>query len=180
MIAIYKNELYHHGIEGQKWGVRNGPPYPLVRGIKNLKSRLFQKEDGSLTPIGRAEYIRLYNKQRADRIKLARFKSILQENKNYNKRVNTDLENPRHELIRAAYDRYSGKIDWDAYLSQENLRYLRAEEFAKYLAGSDVSEADMRSIVEQYRYEVTRDLDSVHYFAANELLNGRKIYPRVL
>ena len=23
------NELYHHGIKGQKWGVRNGPPYPL-------------------------------------------------------------------------------------------------------------------------------------------------------
>lgn len=23
------NELYHHGINGQKWGVRNGPPYPL-------------------------------------------------------------------------------------------------------------------------------------------------------
>lgn len=23
------NELYHHGIKGQKWGVTNGPPYPL-------------------------------------------------------------------------------------------------------------------------------------------------------
>ena len=23
------NELSHHGIKGQKWGVRNGPPYPL-------------------------------------------------------------------------------------------------------------------------------------------------------
>lgn len=22
-------ELYHHGIPGQKWGVQNGPPYPL-------------------------------------------------------------------------------------------------------------------------------------------------------
>lgn len=21
------SELYHHGIQGQKWGVRNGPPY---------------------------------------------------------------------------------------------------------------------------------------------------------
>ena len=23
------DELYHHGIKGQKWGVRHGPPYPL-------------------------------------------------------------------------------------------------------------------------------------------------------
>lgn len=25
----YSNELYHHGILGQRWGTRNGPPYPL-------------------------------------------------------------------------------------------------------------------------------------------------------
>lgn len=24
-----QNSFLHHGIEGQKWGVRNGPPYPL-------------------------------------------------------------------------------------------------------------------------------------------------------
>ena len=23
------DELYHHGIKGQKWGVRHGPPYPI-------------------------------------------------------------------------------------------------------------------------------------------------------
>ncbi len=27
-------ELYHHGIKGQKWGVRNGPPYPIDRTSK--------------------------------------------------------------------------------------------------------------------------------------------------
>lgn len=28
-VVVYGGELYHHGILGQKWGVKNGPPYPL-------------------------------------------------------------------------------------------------------------------------------------------------------
>lgn len=28
-MATYEMELYHHGRLGQKWGKRNGPPYPL-------------------------------------------------------------------------------------------------------------------------------------------------------
>ncbi len=30
--CTYSNEFYHHGINGQKWGERNGPPYPLAAG----------------------------------------------------------------------------------------------------------------------------------------------------
>lgn len=36
---IYMNELYHHGIHGQKWGVRR-----------------YQNSDGTLTPEGRERY----------------------------------------------------------------------------------------------------------------------------
>lgn len=28
------SELFHYGIKGQKWGVRNGPPYPLDKSKK--------------------------------------------------------------------------------------------------------------------------------------------------
>ena len=31
--------LYHHGIRGQKWGVRNGPPYPLGSGAHSASER---------------------------------------------------------------------------------------------------------------------------------------------
>jgi hypothetical protein len=37
---IYPNELYHHGIKGQSWGVKNGPPYPLDKAV----SRAIKKE----------------------------------------------------------------------------------------------------------------------------------------
>lgn len=41
MIYIKANELYHHGIKGQRWGIRR-----------------FQNSDGSLTSAGRARYNR--------------------------------------------------------------------------------------------------------------------------
>lgn len=31
--------LMHHGIEGQKWGVRNGPPYPLNNSQKSYREK---------------------------------------------------------------------------------------------------------------------------------------------
>lgn len=41
---MYLNELQHHGVEGQKWGVRNGPPYPLRESAaKRVGRRRVQK-----------------------------------------------------------------------------------------------------------------------------------------
>lgn len=35
--VIRKNELRHHGIEGQRWGIKNGPPYPLDHTRSSIK-----------------------------------------------------------------------------------------------------------------------------------------------
>lgn len=37
---LSSNELYHHGVQGQKWGVRNGPPYPIEDKILRKGERL--------------------------------------------------------------------------------------------------------------------------------------------
>ena len=34
-----ENELYHHGIKGQRWGKRNGPPYPLSEDDHSLSEK---------------------------------------------------------------------------------------------------------------------------------------------
>ena len=34
-IKLFQDELKHYGIPGMKWGVRNGPPYPLGKQLKN-------------------------------------------------------------------------------------------------------------------------------------------------
>lgn len=36
---VYYETITHHGVEGQKWGVRNGPPYPLANNREYLKKR---------------------------------------------------------------------------------------------------------------------------------------------
>lgn len=35
---ILNQELQHHGVKGQKWGVKNGPPYPLRSSVKAVRA----------------------------------------------------------------------------------------------------------------------------------------------
>lgn len=43
----FSDELYHYGRKGQKWGVRNGPPYPLDKsGLKRFKENTGAAEVG--------------------------------------------------------------------------------------------------------------------------------------
>lgn len=39
-MEAWRNELYHHGIKGQRWGVRRGPPYPIDDTVIRKGTRL--------------------------------------------------------------------------------------------------------------------------------------------
>lgn len=55
--TVSSDELYHHGIRGQKWGKRNGPPYPLDTSDHSAaeKKAGYQK---SIKPSGEPEEIK--------------------------------------------------------------------------------------------------------------------------
>lgn len=46
-MSIYGLELAHHGIKGQKWGKRNGPPYPLKPEDRSATEKKEQKSSSS-------------------------------------------------------------------------------------------------------------------------------------
>lgn len=64
---IPKDEsLSHHGIEGQKWGVRNGPPYPLETKDYSPAEKKALKKEGKET----YKLIKKYNKRSKNSYKL--------------------------------------------------------------------------------------------------------------
>ena len=54
--------LVHHGIQGQKWGVRNGPPYPLGAGAKSASEKRAEQDSSNRGYSGSELGQRLANK----------------------------------------------------------------------------------------------------------------------
>lgn len=40
-----QNELRHYGVKGMKWGVRNGPPYPIARDENGAQKKTVAKDE---------------------------------------------------------------------------------------------------------------------------------------
>ena len=110
------NELYHHGIKDQKWGVRR-----------------WQNKDGSLTPEGYPHYG--YNGPR----KAA--SAIATTGRNLAKSYRSSQVNRAYkEAARAAQDKRSAKADYN------DAKYDRAEAGRKYSDAVDKYKASARKV----------------------------------
>jgi hypothetical protein len=74
--GAYPNELYHHGIKGQKWGVRR-----------------FQNPDGTLTAAGKKRYLAYGREGHWDK----------REAKEYEKNTRREYEQRKADAAKAAY-----------------------------------------------------------------------------
>lgn len=75
----YQGELWHHGIKGQKWGERNGPPYPLNEGDKSSEEKKAENKKGPSSPpnIPKAKFVNYALNPEKDKNKAIAFQSAL-------------------------------------------------------------------------------------------------------
>lgn len=93
-MEAWREELHHHGIEGQKWGVRNGPPYPLDTSQMSRRER-------KLVSKASKDVIRKSNKSSEDLdefLKSPEYSQLL--NMRYSELVSkSDVKRERHKRI---------------------------------------------------------------------------------
>lgn len=85
MEVYFENELYHHGVMGQRWGQQNGPPYPLSRlplgeQMRIKKKRRLQAQNAKIRK--RNAELRKRNKEKEENVRLkARQRELKEEQK---------------------------------------------------------------------------------------------------
>lgn len=163
-----KNELYHHGILNQKWGVRNGPPYPLRGGsYSESEKRAIYKE--------RKKKNSVYNKKHFDTVlKKGTVLSTLSYDKDRTKGVDmfyaahTKLD--KHEY-NALFNRPIPKPIFD-----EDGNEIGTGQFLKYRINNetndDVKIASEDSGAEAFRQLYKNDRDFYNFVTDPERMQG--------
>ena len=152
MIVIYKNELYHHGIEGQKWGVRNGPPYPLNRDVKDSINRAKSSAKSYFTARNEEDTLK------AELIKTDQIRDSKKRNQK------------RDEILNAMYDSKNGAINIGMRAEESFFRELNDVEYR--LRSGNAGKTSMKSILEDPEI-----LDLYEQIRGDMIRRNAKYYP---
>lgn len=107
---IYTEELYHHGIKGQRWGVRR-----------------FQNEDGSLTEAGKKRYGKQIEKAYGENSFFTRAHRKVSENGVYAKETKAAVEAEYARRIKEKYPNHQEIEDAPTTISIQTREYLLSE-----------------------------------------------------
>ena len=137
---VKTEELYHHGIKGQKWGKRNGPPYPLDVNDYSAseKKASYKKSPGG----GRNED--LYDRNRSSK--------KLQLSDNQKKAIKIGAAVAVTALAAyGAYKVYNNDLQFQNYvkLGKEELNFIKADGFELTAPGFEVRGIDVNASAEE-------------------------------
>lgn len=124
---MYYDELYHHGVKGQRWGIRR-----------------FQNKDGSLTRLGAARLSK--NDKRYDS-KTGKLRDEIGTSRELHKQVAVDYAFAQKGL-NSARNATNGVSDF-----LRNVRQNANHRKAQKLNVSEMSDQDIRAYVNRYRLE---------------------------
>ena len=124
-------ELYHHGIQGQKWGVTNGPPYPLDSDVstgKKLKKekRLNAYKEASIKKLTNQQ--EKMNKKMNKKINKSKNEEKREKIKNEQEKRNVFFKDKLKEIKNMTYEDMMKQLSYDAsiraqqYIMQEQQR----------------------------------------------------------
>ena len=152
-MEYYKNYLFHHGVKGQKWGVRR---YQNKDGsLKPAGKSRYQNEDGSLTSEGKKRE-QERNFKEAQKTQRRGYRSSYDRMEDYQKSSKIVQERSK-ELINLAEKAKQLSLDLEDFQSEEaeTLAWKRATERAKKeIPGySTMSERDRYKMDEYYVYD---------------------------
>lgn len=142
----YTEELYHHGIRGQKWGVRR-----------------FQNADGTLTNLGRKRYVKTMGSERQQKRDTKDAKKILGSDAIY-AQSNSAQQSRR-------IDKLNNKISKNQYLEKTN----KVDKYKNKLSAAEEKRSQYEKLANHYQDELGKINDGT-LKAGRDFFIGRTNY----
>lgn len=155
----YGYELYHHGIKGQRWGIRR-----------------YQKKDGSLTAAGKKRYYDTpeLNKQKSD---MESAKSALRSSKGVRYQAYNELNIDYNNATKKAYEKANKQVILDrAAYRRSKLKYDTNKEVARIRdKGVEFKNKSKHRLKLEEQYKKAGMTDEQAQAAANNRIRTEKI-----